>query len=51
MRALGNSREASIADRKRETTRIDGLISIIALGACLIALAACAIAYYLSASV
>ncbi len=30
---------------------IDGLISIIALAACLIALAACAVAYYLSASV
>jgi hypothetical protein len=51
VRATGNSREASIADRKRETARIDGLISIIALGACLIALAACAIGYYLSASV
>jgi hypothetical protein len=51
VRASGNSRGSSIADLKRENTTIDGLISIMALGACLIALAACAIAYYLSASV
>jgi hypothetical protein len=29
----------------------DGVISIIAVGACLIALAACVVAHYLSASV
>jgi hypothetical protein len=51
VREPGNSREASIADRKMETTTIDGLILIIALGACLIALTTCALAYYLSASV
>jgi hypothetical protein len=32
-------------------TTIDDFISIVALGACLLALAACAVAYYLSASV
>ena len=46
-----NSREPSIANRRKGTARIDGLISIVALGACLIALTACAVAYYLSASV
>jgi hypothetical protein len=40
-----------MADRRKGTTTIDGLFSIIALGACLIALTACAVAYYLSASV
>jgi hypothetical protein len=30
---------------------LDGLVSVIGVGACLIALAACAVAYYLSVSV
>ena len=51
VRAPGNMRESATTNRSKETTRIDALISIIAVGACLIALTACAVGHYLSASV
>jgi len=35
----------------RGTLTLDVLVLVIAVGACLLALAACAVAYYLSASV
>jgi hypothetical protein len=46
-----NPRESQSKERRKVAPRVDDLLSIIAVGACLVALRACAVAYYLSASI
>jgi hypothetical protein len=51
VRASANPRKSQSAERRKGNIRVDDLLSIIAVGACLIAVGLCAFAYYLSASI